>query len=108
MSVPAPVTTATRWSVMIPQIVRCTSAPYFAVVCGSSGDDAPHLEIDERVPVEAELEQHLVALFVERGCAHRRRVRVAEADRRRGETERLAVRGLVVAHVPVRDHLRVV
>src|SRR5689334_1136422 len=74
----------------------------------SSGDDAADLEIDDRIHVEADRLEDLVAVLVELGRALRRMRCATELHRRGDELERRALGGGAVADVAVGDGLRVV
>src|SRR5438045_3547609 len=90
----------------LPSPPPCTST--IAMSCSRpSGEHAADLEVDDRVPVDPEVAEDLVAVLVELGCALRHRRFLAELHRRRGEAERRPARGLTLLDVAVRDRLRI-
>src|SRR5206468_3346012 len=64
-------------------------------------DDASHLQVDDRVPVDAEVGEDRVAVLVELGGPLGLGGLAAELDRRRRELERDPVRRLELGDVAV-------
>src|SRR5207247_3148347 len=72
-----------------------------------SGDHAANAEVDDRIHVEAELAEDLVAVLVELGCPAGQRRLFVVLHGRGHEPERVAVGRLAVLHVAVGDRLGV-
>src|SRR5437763_14192712 len=95
----APPTTSARLPSYRNPSNRLMSCP--PIVDQSSRDHAAHLEVENGVPVDAELAQYGVAVLVELGRSRRQGRLLVVLDRGRHQPEGNAGGGLALLHVPV-------